>query len=139
MGFFNQYPYINLTDLNLDYVLKHLKEFMLKVDGLEEWKAQHEAEYAELKALYDAIVSGNFPQSMIDALKNWLSVNALDLIGELVKMVIFNITDDGYFVAYIPESWDEIIFNTTGLDIDLPLQPEYGHLVLSYAGNTNAY
>ena len=139
MGFFNQYPYINLTDLNLDYVLKHLKEFMLKVDGLEEWKAQHEAEYAELKALYDAIVSGNFPQSMIDALKNWLSVNALDLIGELVKMVIFNITDDGYFVAYLPESWDEIIFNTTGLDIDLPLQPEYGHLVLSYAGNTNAY
>lgn len=139
MGFFNQYPYINLTDLNLDYILKHLKEFMLKVDGLEEWKAQHEAEYAELKALYDAIISGNFPQSMIDALKNWLSVNALDLIGELVKMVIFNITDDGYFVAYIPESWDEIIFNTTGLDINIPLQPEYGHLVLSYAGNTNAY
>lgn len=139
MGFFNQYPYINLTDLNLDYVLKHLKEFMLKVDALEEWKAQHEKEYQELKALYDAIVSGNFPQPMIDALEKWLQKNALDLIGELVRMVIFNITDDGYFVAYIPESWDEIIFNTTGLDINIPLQPEYGHLVLSYAGNTNAY
>lgn len=130
MGFFNQYPYINLTDLNLDYVLKHLKEFMAKVDGLEAWKAQHEKEYAELKALYDAIVSGNFPQSMIDALKNWLSENALDLIGELVKMVFFGITDDGYFVAYIPESWEDIIFGTTGLD-DFPAGVEYGHLTLS--------
>lgn len=130
MGFFNQYPYINLTDLNLDYVLKHLKEFMAKVDALEAWKAQHEKEYAELKALYDAIVSGNFPQSMIGALKNWLSVNALDLIGELVKMVFFGITDDGYFVAYIPESWEDIIFGTSGLD-DFPAGVEYGHLTLS--------
>lgn len=130
MGFFNQYPYINLTDLNLDYILKHLKEFMAKVDSLEAWKAQHEVEYAELKALYDAIVSGNFPQSMIDALKNWLSVNALDLIGELVKMVFFGITDDGYFVAYIPESWEDVIFGTSGLD-DFPAGVEYGHLTLS--------
>lgn len=130
MGFFNQYPYINLTDLNLDYVLKHLKEFMVMVDSLEAWKAQHEKEYAELKALYDAIVSGNFPQSMINALKTWLSVNALDLIGELVKMVFFGITDDGYFVAYIPESWEDIIFGTTGLD-DFPAGVEYGHLTLS--------
>ena len=50
----------------------------------------------------------------------------------IATMVFFGITDDGYFVAYIPESWDDITFNTTGLDINLPIQPEYGHLVLSY-------
>lgn len=50
----------------------------------------------------------------------------------IATMVFFGITDDGYFVAYIPRSWDNITFNTTGLDIILDLQPEYGHLVLSY-------
>ena len=50
----------------------------------------------------------------------------------IATMIFFGITDDGYFVAYIPESWDDITFNTTGLDITIPIQPEYGHLVLSY-------
>ena len=130
MGFFNQYPYINLTDLNLDYVLKHLKEFMTLVEGLEAWKAQHEKEYEQLKALYDAIVSGNFPPSMIRALRTWLSLNAVDIIGEMVKMVFFGITQDGYFVCYIPDSWEDIIFGTTGLD-DFPAGVDYGHLTLS--------
>lgn len=130
MGFFNQYPYINLTDLNLDYVLKHLKEFMAKVDDLDEWRAKHEKEYDELKALYDAIISGNFPPSVTFAFNKWMRENALDLVGELVKMVFFGITDDGYFVAYIPESWEDVIFGTSGLD-DFPSGIDYGHLTLS--------
>ena len=58
---------------------------------------------------------------------------AKSLIDDYIAtMVFFEINDDGYFVAYIPETWDTIIFNTTGLDIELDMQPEYGHLVLSY-------
>lgn len=47
-------------------------------------------------------------------------------------MVFPEITDAGYYVINIPGGWQAIEFNTTGLDIDLPIQPEYGHLVLSY-------
>lgn len=50
----------------------------------------------------------------------------------LANMIFVGINDDGYIVYYIPESWQEIEFNTTGLDIWLEMQPEYGHLVLSY-------
>ena len=46
--------------------------------------------------------------------------------------VYFGLTDNGYFCAYIPEAWSDVKFNTTGVDINLDLQPEYGHLVLSY-------
>ena len=46
--------------------------------------------------------------------------------------VYFGLTDDGYFVAYIPPTWDKIKFSTTEYDIKIPIQPEYGHLVLSY-------
>lgn len=69
---------------------------------------------------------------MIDSLKNWLARNAFDIIGEMVKMVFFGLTDSGYFVAYIPESWKDIIFKTSEYDINIPLFGEYGHLVLYY-------
>ena len=61
----------------------------------------------------------------------------LNTVKEMVQKyltagVYFGLTDDGYFCAYIPKSWQNVKFNTTGLDINVPLQPEYGHLVLSY-------
>lgn len=48
-----------------------------------------------------------------------------------MKMVLFGLTDDGYFCAWIPDTWDEIVFNTSGYDIAVG-GVEYGHLVLSY-------
>lgn len=61
----------------------------------------------------------------------------LALVKEMVEQYItagvyFGLSDSGYFVAYIPPTWSQIEFKTTGLDIDLELQPEYGHLVLDY-------
>lgn len=50
----------------------------------------------------------------------------------LATMIFVEISDAGYIVYNIPSGWDSITFNTTGLDIELPMQPEYGHLVLSY-------
>ena len=50
----------------------------------------------------------------------------------LATMIFVEISDAGYIVYHIPNGWDSITFNTTGLDIELTLQPEYGHLVLSY-------
>lgn len=50
----------------------------------------------------------------------------------LATMIFVDISDAGYIVYHIPSGWSSITFNTTGLDIALALQPEYGHLVLSY-------
>ena len=49
----------------------------------------------------------------------------------LATMIFVQITDAGYITYYIPESWDNIEFNTTGLDINITGY-DYGHLVLSY-------
>ena len=102
---FSMYPYHNFSDYNLDWCIHTVKELTPRVEMLENWKNEHEGEYQELKGLYDDILAGNFPDSMIDSLRNWLSRNAFDIIGEMVKMVFFGLTDSGYFVAYIPESW----------------------------------
>lgn len=50
----------------------------------------------------------------------------------IASMIFVEINDDGYVVYNIPGEWERITFNTTGYDITLELQPEYGHLVLSY-------
>lgn len=125
---FKQYPYLNLTDLNLDYVLSHLKEFMQLVDSLKDWQAQHEKEYEELKKLYDDIITGNFPPAMYNTLHDWVVTNAASIIGDMIKAVHFGLTNDGYFCAFIPDNWSDIQFDTI-TDFDDPL---YGHLVLMY-------
>ena len=130
MSFF-EFPHTRTYDSDLGWLIKTVKTLGEAVDSMDEWKAQHEVEYQQLKALYDAVMSGNFPPEITAAFTKWMQLNGLDLVGELVKMVLFGITDDGYFVAYIPEGWDDIIFNTTGYDISAP-DYDFGHLMLSF-------
>ena len=55
------------------------------------------------------------------------------LIQEKIATMIFvEISDAGYIIYYIPDTWDDITFNTTELDIEVKEYPEYGRLVLSY-------
>ena len=131
MGVFEHFPYANFHNLNLDWILEHFKEFNAALDSLEEWKAEHQKEYEDLKKIYDNMLDGNLPEEMKAALYAWMNENAADIITNLIKMVFFGLTDTGYFVAYIPDSWDDIIFNTTGYDLDLAGY-DYGHLILSY-------
>ena len=69
--------------------------------------------------------------------QNWINnfdtKYAEKIIAQYIATIIFfKLTDSGYFVAYIPENWESIKFGTTGLDVDAPIQPEFGHLVLLY-------
>ena len=45
MSFFNEYPYRNLTDLNLDFIINHFKEFIDEIASLDDWRRTHEQEY----------------------------------------------------------------------------------------------
>ena len=129
--FFNQYPYINVNDLNLDWIIVHFKEFIDAIADLNDWRTEHEAEYQQLKALYDNLMAGNFPESFRRALYNWVVANTVSIIGAAIKTVLFELTPDGYLVAFIPDSWSEIIFGTTGLDT-FPAGVDFGHLTLTY-------
>lgn len=122
------FPHTHFYDSDLRELLCKMKMVMGKVQELEEWRVQHEAEYDELKELYDAVMSGNFPPSIIEAFEAWMSRNAINLVGSLVKHVYFGLTDDGYFCAFIPDNWSDIHFDTI-TDTDSML---YGHLLLMY-------
>lgn len=73
----------------------------------------------------------------LNVVQKWIENFDTSYAEEIIKsylstMIMVEITDSGYIVYNIPSSWNDIEFNTTGLDIELALQPNYGHLVISY-------
>ena len=53
----------------------------------------------------------------------------------IANMIYVDISDSGYIIYHIPNSWNDIKFYTTGLDITVPTTNDYGHLVLSLYDN----
>lgn len=49
----------------------------------------------------------------------------------LATMIFVEISDSGYIMYYIPERWEDIKFETTGLDVNIP-STDFGRLVLNY-------
>ena len=130
MSFF-EFPHTRTYDSDLGWLIKDYKTLDEFKDAMLKWIQETQPTIDELNALLEMITSGNLPEGMQEGIKKWLEANALDLIGNLVKMILFNLNDEGYLVAFIPESWSDITFGTTGLDV-FPAGIDYGHLTLDY-------
>lgn len=131
MAYF-EFPHTRTYDTDLGWLIRQCKTNMDAIRVLQEWVANADDVIGDLQQLLDDVAAGNFPTEISNAIKNFIVNNFYDIVGDMAKMVFFGLTDSGYFVAYIPDGWDDITFNTTEYDITLALQPEYGHLVLSY-------
>lgn len=66
----------------------------------------------QLKADFEKFKESGFLDYYQSQLEAWIRKNMPGIISESVKMVFFGLTLDGYFVAYIPDSWEEITFDT---------------------------
>lgn len=76
-------------------------------------------------------------QDAINQIQQWINTFDTSVIEKWIKehlanMIFVEINDAGYFVIYIPESWQDITFKTSGWDevVEPPL--DYGHLILYY-------
>ena len=103
-------------------------------------------ELIEKYASFDDVVAEI--QSAIDELQKQIDAFDTTYIEKLIKdklanMIYVGISDAGYIIYYIPESWNDVSFNTTGLDISNEelannghiANYEYGRLVLSMYAN----
>lgn len=131
MSFF-EFPHTRTYDSDLGWLIRQCKTNADAIAVLDQWKEDTQSTIDDLQQLIDDISAGRFPPEIAAGVTKWISEHFYDIIGEMMKMVWFGLTDGGYFVAFIPDSWSDIIFNTTGWDITVPLMPDYGHLVLSY-------
>lgn len=78
--------------------------------------------YAEVKKL----INGEYIETYVQALATWIDNNLQVMVSKIVKYVWFEVNEDGYFVAYIPDTWDFIDFDT---EMN-PDDEDYGKLAL---------
>lgn len=103
----------------------HMGELLQKFDiTLEE----HDNAIKDLQNELEKIKNGEYMSVYIEALAKWIDENLQELVKKIVKYIFFGLTNDGYFCAYIPDSWDFVKFDT----ILEPTSPLYGHLILNW-------
>lgn len=101
-------------------IKEKLNEVISSSNGFIPKLNEIEGEVDNLELRVDHLESGEYD----DIIKEYLD--------RAIKNVFFGLTDSGYFVAYIPDGWNDVEFHTTEYDITIETEPEYGHLVLSY-------
>ena len=116
----NKYPYTDFHEINLTWVIDIIKKLDVKCEDLEEY----------INTTTDSM------KDQIEYLTNWVNNYtdswAKSVIEKYITTSIFvELSDAGFIVYYIPDTWEEVNFKTTGLDLIIPGY-DYGHLVLDY-------
>lgn len=127
------YPWTNLHDLNLDWVIEVCQKALKEVDGfpaqIKNLQKQINSANGDIDKIEKYLASNEFINQNLSAIEAYIQDNLPDIVSQYVKYIFFGLTDDGYFAAYIPDSWNFISFDT-GVD---PSDAErYGHLILRY-------
>ena len=92
--------------------------------------AEQMQELAKLQAEFEKFKASGFEDYYEQQLEAWVNANVANIFNQYAKLVLFGLSDDGHFVAYVPESWSDIWFDTVA-NYDDPL---YGSLVLLWDG-----
>lgn len=87
-----------------------------------------------LQEAFQQFIDGEYDQYYKDVIYQWIQDNFADLISAGIKQVYFGLTDDGYFCAYVPDSWDEITFDTGAVFG----RSDYGRLILRFEADPAA-
>lgn len=82
----------------------------------------------QIKQWIEDFDGGNLNPTLENLVKEWIDEHLFFIFEHCVKQVFFGLTVDGYFCAYIPKSWADIIFDT-GWDYT---KDTYGRLILRW-------
>lgn len=85
-------------------------------------------EVAQLKELFEQFQESGFDDYYEQQVKEWIAANLAFVFESTAKQVFFGINKEGYFTAYVPQSWDQIIFDTGAVYAD----DTYGRLILRW-------
>jgi hypothetical protein len=67
---------------------------------------------SDLETLFKEFQEHGFDKYYEEQIEKWFSDNAFEIYKLIAKQIFFGLTDDGYFCAYVPDSWSEIEFDT---------------------------
>lgn len=112
----------------LNKVVNFINNLVEISNSMGEQINKNTTDIAALQQQFQKFMESGFNDYYAAQVEKWINDNLTFIYTHTVKQIYFGLTDDGYFVAYIPESWDDITFSTI-----MSCDPEmYGRLVLSY-------
>ena len=111
---------LNLFDL-LDKMICYAQELGAQVNI-------DTAEVKKLRQEFDELREGKFWDYYEQQIMQWVSENMPQIMAAAARQVVFGLTSDGYFCAYIPDAWSDIIFDT-GMVYG---RSDYGRLILRF-------
>lgn len=133
--YMGQTPVIPKFYWNIKSQEQRIKEICCRLSKLCDYAsdldANEELLRKELEALnkeFEQFKESGFDDYYAEQISQWVQNHMEGIIRDAILMVFFGLTDDGYFCAYIPSSWDDIEFDTGavyGAD-------DYGRLILDY-------
>lgn len=109
-------------------VVKQLNDLVASNNMLnEDMKTLYEF-VEQLRNIMDEFMATGFDDYYKQQVIAWIDSHLTWLYTTIVKQVYFGLTLEGYFVAYIPDGWSDIVFDT-GADYTLGT---YGRLILRW-------
>lgn len=123
--------YYELLNKVVHYLNETIKIVNQNADATNELLKYVEGVSSELEILKDEMEkwkNGDYISNYIEALIEWINTHLTELISRCIKQVYFGLNDAGYFVAFIPDSWSDITFDT-GFVFG---RTDYGRLILRF-------
>lgn len=82
----------------------------------------------ELYAIFEEFKEHGFDDYYRAQIEQWVKDNLGELWDMFAAQVFFGLTDDGFFCAYVPQSWNDVMFDTGAVYGKF----DYGRLILRY-------
>lgn len=117
--------YYELLCKVVDYLNKVIDELNTQGDAITELQEN----VAALDLAFAEFKEHGFDDYYAAQVERWVAQNLDAVLKAFVKkQVFFGLTSDGYFTAYIPDAWSDIIFDT-GMVYG---RSDYGRLILRF-------
>ena len=112
----------------MGHIIAWVKDIAKGVNGSLEQVEENEQAIARLEELFEKFQESGFDDYYREQIHEWVQANMEPIISDAIKMVWFGLTDDGRFCAFVPQSWNDIVFDTGAVYGTT----EYGRLILKF-------
>ena len=109
-------------------ICKQLHKLVCYADMLGDRISMNREDIDELQRLFEQFMESGFDDYYADQVEKWINEHLEYIYRYTIKKIYFGLTEDGYWCAWIPESWEDITFDTIMNYSD----PNYGSIVLKY-------
>lgn len=109
-------------------ICRQIEKIITYCDYLGENTEELHDYYLQLIEEFNEFKEHGFEDYYREQVETWINANLDYIFNNVVKQVYFGLNLEGHFVAYIPESWNDIVFDTGyvyGIDT-------YGRLILRW-------